>query len=197
MEEKRYKGREKLMIFFRTGELTVRRLERHDKRLIVKWLSANEVLQYYEGRNNPHDEEMVEEKFYCEDFDETRCIIEYSKIPIGYIQFYPVSEEEREEYGYENFQGIIFGTDQFIGETKYWGQGIGKLLMKSMINFLITEKGAQKIVLDPQSWNKRAIKCYEKSGFIKVKLLPKQELHEGELKDCWLMEYDESTTVKS
>ena len=62
--------------------------------------------------------------------------------------------------------------------------------MKSMTNFLMTVKGAQKIVLEPQSWNQRAIKCYEKSGFKKVKLLPKQELHEGELKDCWLMEYE-------
>jgi L-amino acid N-acyltransferase YncA len=36
----------------------------------------------------------------------------------------------------------------------------------------------------------KGINCYEKSGFIKVKLLHKQELHEGEFKDCWLMEYD-------
>jgi aminoglycoside 6'-N-acetyltransferase len=180
----------KIMIFCKIDELTVRSLERHDKHLLVKWLSDNQVLQYYEGRNNPHDEDMVEEHFYSEGINETRCIIEYSHIPIGYVQFYPVSEEECDEYGYANFQCTIFGMDQFIGETKYWGQGIGKVLMKSMINFLITVKGAQKIILDPQSWNERAIKCYEKSGFIKVKLLPNHEFHEGEFKDCWLMEYD-------
>ena len=132
---------------------------------------------------------MIEEAFYSEDIKETRCIIEHAQKPIGYIQFYPISDEQCEEYGYANLQETIFGTDQFIGETKYWGQGIGKVLMKLMINFLITVKGAQKIILDPQSWNERAIKCYEKSGFRKVKLLPKQELHEGEFKDCWLMEY--------
>ncbi|MBZ9687454.1 acetyltransferase [Clostridium estertheticum] len=178
------------MIFCKDGELTIRSLERDDKHLIVKWLSDNQVLQYYEGRGNPHNENMVEEKFYSEDIYETRCIIEYFQTPIGYIQFYPISEEDREKYGYVTFQDTIFGTDQFIGETKYWGQGIGKVLMESMINFLITVKGAKKIILDPQSWNQRAIKCYEKSGFIKVKLLPNHELHEGELKDCWLMEYD-------
>ena len=178
------------MIFCKSGELTIRRLEENDKHLLVKWLSDNEVLQYYEGRDNPHNEDMVEEAFYSEDINETRCIIEHSQTPIGYIQFYTISEEQCEEYGYSNFQGTIFGTDQFIGETKYWGQGIGKVLMESMINFLITVKGARKIILDPQSWNERAIKCYEKSGFIKVKLLPNQELHEGEFKDCWLMEYD-------
>ncbi len=178
------------MIFCKTEELIIRILEHGDKHLIIKWLSDNKVLKYYEGRNNPYDEDMVEEKFYNGNTDETRCIIEYSRIAIGYIQFYPVSKKEFEAYGCGNFQGAIFGMDQFIGGTKYWGQGIGKMLMKLMINFLIKEKDAQKIILDPQSWNKRAIRCYENSGFIKVKLLPRHELHEGEFNDCWLMEYD-------
>lgn len=178
------------MIFCKEGDLLIRSLEYADKSLIVKWLSDNEVLKYYEGRDNPHNESMVERKFY-DISDEARCIIEYCKIPIGYIQFYPIDEEGREEYGIENFESEIYGTDQFIGESKYWGQGIGKMLMKLMINYLTTEKGVQKIVLDPQASNERAIKCYEKSGFIKVKLLPKQELHEGELRDCWLMMYSQ------
>ena len=42
---------------------------------------------------------------------------------------------------------------------------------------------------DPQAWNERAIRCYEKCGFKKVKLLPKHELHEGEYRDCWQIEY--------
>lgn len=157
---------------------------------MVKWLSDSKVLQYYEGRDRPFNEELVEEKFYNHNVNKTRCIIEYNKKSIGYIQYYIIDEEECEEYGYSNFKGTIFGTDQFIGEPEYWGQGIGKILMKLMINYLSTEKGAQKIVLDPQTWNERAIKCYEKSGYVKVKLLPEHELHEGELKDCWLMEYD-------
>lgn len=178
------------MIFCKNDELTIRRLEHHDKALIVKWLSDSKVLKYYEGRNNPHNEELVEEKFYEDNANKTRCIIEYYQKPIGYIQYYLIYEKNREEYGYSNFNGTIFGTDQFIGETKYLGQGIGTDLMKLVIDFLSTVKGAQKIVLDPQTWNERAIKCYEKSGFVKVKLMVSHELHEGELKDCWLMEYD-------
>lgn len=177
------------MMCYKNGELSIRSLEYSDKYLIIKWLTDNEVLKYYEGRDNPYNENMVEEKFYKKDISKTRCIIEYSQKPIGYIQFYAIDKKECEEYGYENVQNTIFGTDQFIGETKYWGQGIGTALMKSMVNFLITEKGAKKIILDPQAWNERAIKCYEKSGFIKTKILPKHELHEGEFKDCWLMEY--------
>jgi len=182
-------SREKSIIFCKSGQLIVRMLEHRDKNLLVKWLSDNQVLQYYGGRNNPYNESMIEKKFY-NDSNKTRCIIEYSKIPIGYIQFYTITKEEYEKYGLGNVQDAIFGTDQFIGETKYWGQGIGKALMELIINYLVMKKGAQKILLDPQTWNERAIKCYEKSGFIKVKLLSKHELHEGEFKDCWLMAYD-------
>lgn len=45
------------------------------------------------------------------------------------------------------------------------------------------------VVMDPQTWNKRAIRCYEKCGIKKVKILPEHEFHEGRYRDCWLIEY--------
>lgn len=47
------------MSYCKYGELIVRSLKHEDKALIVKWLSDNQVLKYYEGRNNPHDEDMA------------------------------------------------------------------------------------------------------------------------------------------
>ena len=91
---------------------------------------------------------------------------------------------------YEGFTGNIYGMDQFIGEVEYWNQGIGSLLIKEMVHFLITNKEAGKIIMDPQTWNTRALRVYEKNGFEKKKLLEKHEWHEGELRDCWLVEYD-------
>lgn len=177
------------MIFCKTGELIIRSLEHADKKFLVKWLSDSKVLEHYEGRDNIYDENMVEKKFYTSS-KKTRCIIEYLDEPIGYIQFYRIGEEQYEEYGYTDIHSIIYGIDQFIGETKYWEQGIGTMLMKEIVRFLVTEMDVQKIVLDPQSRNKRAIACYEKSGFKKIKILPNHELHEGNLQDCWLMEYN-------
>lgn len=40
-----------------------------------------------------------------------------------------------------------------------------------------------------KAFDLRAIRCYEACGFRKVKRLPAHELHEGQWKDCWLMEY--------
>ncbi|WP_325063423.1 GNAT family N-acetyltransferase [Gracilibacillus salitolerans] len=79
--------------------------------------------------------------------------------------------------------------DQFIGEEKYWNKGIGTLLVSSMVAFLIKHKNPDRIDMDPQTTNTRALHCYEKCGFKKVRILSNHELHEGDYQDCWLMEY--------
>ena len=46
---------------------------------------------------------------------------------------------------------VIYGMDQFIGETSYWNKGIGTKLVSSVAKYLIREKGADRIVMDPQN----------------------------------------------
>jgi aminoglycoside 6'-N-acetyltransferase len=99
-----------------------------------------------------------------------------------------LSAKDRELYGYGP-DGIIYGTDQLIGEVEYWNKGIGKVLVKAVVEHLVKTKQAEKVVMDPQEWNVRAIRCYEKCGFKKVKLLPEHEWHEGKYHNCWLLEY--------
>ncbi|HEX7064538.1 MAG TPA: GNAT family N-acetyltransferase [Bacillales bacterium] len=175
-------------MIYKTDEITVRKLEKEDEQLLVAWLSDPQVLQFYEGRDRPHDLEMVREHFYVDD-ELHRCVFEFAGKPIGYIQFYPLEKEFRRKYGYLNKDEKIYGMDQFIGETKYWDQGIGKKLGKSMIEHLTNREKIDKIAMDPQTWNERAIACYEKCGFKKIKRLKEHEKHEGRYRDCWLMEY--------
>lgn len=179
------------LLLFEKANLRVRILTDNDADFLVKWLSNPLVLHYYAGRDKPHDIEMVKKIFFQED-NEMKCIIEYDSNPIGYIQFYELDDEGKEKYGYTDMEGKIYGTDQFIGEVNYWNKGIGKLVVSSMIEYLITHLNASIIVMDPQTWNVRAISCYEKCGFKKIRLLPKNEWHEGELKDCWQMVYSKS-----
>jgi aminoglycoside 6'-N-acetyltransferase len=177
------------MMLVQGNKMMIRKLEEADKEMLVKWLTDPAVLKYYEGRDNPHDLKKVNQHFYSPNDETTRCLVEYEGKAIGYIQFYPLEERERMEYGYWNPGEIVYGTDQFIGEVDYWNRGLGKQLVKGITKYLVEEKKADKIVMDPQAWNERAIACYEKCGFQKVKFLPAHELHEGEMKDCWLMEY--------
>ncbi|MCJ8010520.1 acetyltransferase [Paenibacillus sp. KQZ6P-2] len=176
------------MIILRQGDLAVRSLSVEDASLLLKWLSDPRVLEFYEGRDRPLDLEKVQEHFYREDSDSVRNIILYRDEPIGYIQFYEVDAEERELYGYGESQERIFGMDQFIGEPGCWNQGIGTQLIQAMTAYLFGSLQADRIVMDPQTWNSRAIHVYEKCGFVKKKLLPKREWHEGAYRDCWLIE---------
>jgi aminoglycoside 6'-N-acetyltransferase len=178
-------------IIFENNKLIVRRIEQSDAELITRWLSDPEVLQYYEGRDYPQDLELVKKHYIDMDDNETRCIVQYDHVEIGYIQYYPVDEDGKKEYDCTDLEGSIYGMDQFIGEVDYWNKGIGQLLVQSTIDHLTKVLKVDKVVMDPQAWNVRAISCYEKCGFEKVKLLPKHEWHEGEMRDCWLMVYSE------
>lgn len=172
---------------YQHGQLSVRILGERDIPLLAKWLSDPAVLEFYEGRDNPFDYDKAKKVFMDSDDEETKCIIEYVHRPIGYIQFYELDEVTKRKYGFG--QELIYGIDQFIGEVEYWNKGIGTLLVNSMTSYLIKEKRAKRVIMDPQAGNLRAIRCYEKSGFRKVSKLLAHELHEGVYQDCWLMEY--------
>jgi len=178
------------MILFHERGISIRTLKDKDADLLVKWLSDPIVLEFYEGRDRPHNMDLVKKHFYEHTEEITQCIIQYKSSDIGYIQFYLIDEEEKEIYDYKNYIGKIYGMDQFIGESDFWNKGIGSLLIQETVNYLKVTKGANKIVMDPQAWNTRALRVYEKNGFVKKKYLEKHEWHEGELRDCWLIEYE-------
>ncbi|GLX66221.1 GNAT family N-acetyltransferase [Paenibacillus glycanilyticus] len=179
------------MILFHKGEISLRTLEAEDAKRLVHWLSDPVVLAYYGGRDKPHDAAMVQEHFYQEPDENTRCIIQSGGTDIGYLQFYEIEAEERKIYGLADEKDVkIYGMDQFIGEPSYWNKGIGSALIRETVRYLEQERGARTIVMDPQAWNSRALHVYEKAGFKKVKLLEKHEWHEGEYRDCWLIRYD-------
>ncbi|MCI0765081.1 GNAT family N-acetyltransferase [Bacillus sp. TL12] len=171
------------------GKLSIRYVAEDDVNTISKWLTNPEVLQYYEGRDNPQSPEKVCMYFiHNPKSDEKRCLVEYAGEPIGYIQIYPIDAEWKKLYGYRENQNI-WGMDQFIGEPTYWNRGIGTELVQAAIIYITDELGAEAIAMDPRVSNERAIHCYEKCGFQKVKILKEHELHEGNLEDCWMMEY--------
>jgi len=175
-------------LLYEEGKITIRKLQEKDKVYLVKWLSTPAVLEFYEGRDKPYDLQMVEYDFYQRENDVEKCMVEYEGERIGYIQFYKVNEHTSEIKDFRG-KGITYGIDQFIGETAYWNKGIGTLLVSSMVQYLVQVMKADRVIMDPKTTNLRALRCYEKCGFEKVRILPKHEFHEGEYHDCWLIEY--------
>lgn len=154
---------------------------------LARWLSDPRVLEFYEGRDNPHDEALVREVFFEELKDgETRCIMEFEGKALGYIQFYRVWPDELDEFGFAP-DLTVYGIDLFIGEPDSWGRGIGTRMVRLLLEYLFRFAGAAAAILDPVVTNARGIRSYEKSGFRMVRLMPRHELHEGVWLDAWLM----------
>ncbi|KPB06359.1 GNAT family N-acetyltransferase [Bacillus sp. CHD6a] len=170
-------------------ELLVRELQQgKDENYLLKWLTDPKVLEFYEGRNVTFNMENILRKFFNRDDEVLRCMVVYKGKNIGYIQVYPINKATSTLEEYFEMERV-YGLDQFIGDTGYWNKGIGTLLITTMVTFLLTKKGANQIVMDPMLSNGRAIKCYEKCGFKKIRELREHILHEGEYRDCWLMEF--------
>ncbi|MFC4076179.1 GNAT family N-acetyltransferase [Salinithrix halophila] len=177
-------------MLFQKDQLLVRGVEVTDAKLLSKWLSNERVLFFFGGRDQPHDEEMIRHKYLAKREGSTyRCIAEWKGKPVGFLQFYKLDENRLRLFGYP-LEVPVWGMDQFIGEPDCWNQGIGTQLVRMGTDFLVEEKAAEIVIMDPQVRNTRAIRCYEKCGFRKVRMLPRHELHEGVWQSCWLMEYD-------
>jgi aminoglycoside 6'-N-acetyltransferase len=172
----------------RSGNLIVRPLEDRDKYTLSRWLSDPVVLEFYEGRDRLFNLQMVEEKFFSER-GVMSCFVEYEGNEVGYLQYYQLDHETMIRYGYTNVDEVIYGTDQFIGETAYWNKGVGTQLIRAVVEYLLQKEGVHRLVMDPMTWNTRAIRCYEKCGYSKARILREHELHEGEYHDSWLMEF--------
>ena len=169
-------------------EITIRDFVESDLPLMLKWLTNDKVLAYYEGRDVRFTMDTLSAHFLKAIPDGFRVIIEYKKSPVGYAQVYQVCGELFDEYDYPDDGHIVFAMDQFIGEPECWNKGIGTSFLKMMAAYLKENKAAKRVLLDPHQNNNRAIRAYEKAGFKIIKPLLKHELFEGKEVDCWLME---------
>ncbi|HEY1469479.1 MAG TPA: GNAT family N-acetyltransferase, partial [Candidatus Acidoferrum sp.] len=184
-----------MSVLISDGEVSIRlmRNELADYQMMSKWLSDPRVLEFYEGRDHPMALDQIQSEYapYIRgETDVTPCLIMLQSAPIGYVQFYLVGEESRNSYGLaadECLEGM-YGIDQFLGEVSCWNRGLGTRSISLLLRHLFQTKRARKVILDPHVTNLRAIRCYEKCGFRKVKILPAHEKHEGAFRDSWLME---------
>lgn len=90
-------GMKSKMLIYKTDDITVRKIKKTDELLMVVWLTDPRLLEYYEDRDRPHDIDMVRDHLYIID-DEVWYIFEYCGKLIGYIQYYQLDEESRQEY---------------------------------------------------------------------------------------------------
>jgi len=179
-----------MQYIIKNDKVGIRTLEESDKLTLLKWLSDERVLTYWEGKSSIFNLDRINNDFYLDpDTSVNKHIIELYNKPIGYLQFYKLDKNGFIEYNYPETKQNVYGLDLFIGEPNFWDKGFGTMFLKLILNYLTKEKLANSVIVDPHLNNSRAIRCYEKVGFKKIKFLPKHELHDNILVDCVLMEY--------
>jgi len=172
-------------------ELFIRKMTDTEEDYIVlkNWRNNDEVNAYYGGHLSKFSLDGIKRKYKPRILGKkpvVPCFIELSGRPVGYIQFYLLYGDQKKDFE-SCFKDRVFGIDLFIGEPELWNSGIGTRALKLMVKYLFDSATAREVYIDPQTWNLRAVRCYEKCGFKKIKILPSHEKHGNEWKDNLIM----------
>ena len=128
-----------------------------DMPLVQRWLTEPHVAEWW------HDPETLE--FVGGDLDHpdlAQFIVSLKGRPFAYLQCYRIGDWHA-SFGPQP-EGTR-GLDQFIGEADMLGRGHGSAFVRAFIDQLFLG-GVPRIVIDPRPDNPRAIRAYEKAGFV-------------------------------
>lgn len=149
------------------GDLALRPLEdrQEEYALLRHWLSQEEISRYYGGDG---EREVRSIQKHVKIGDVCSCLILQNLEPIGYLQFYEITDpDEKAELRLCPYRHP-FGIDLFLGFPQKLGQGVGTRCLKMTCHFLFSKRDADALCIDPRIDNLRAIRCYQKAGFFHV-----------------------------
>jgi RimJ/RimL family protein N-acetyltransferase len=142
-------------------------LQESDLPDLVEWLSRNHLQEWW--RSGEITLEKVREKYIPRIFDKDTAkpyLAYLEEKPFGYIQYYWASEGDSNWWPDSPGTDTI-GIDQFIADENNLNQGYGTIMITQFINFLLNNIHVSEIRVDPNPNNIRAIRCYEKIGFLR------------------------------
>ncbi len=93
-------------------------------------------------------------------------IAEFDGRPIGFLQIIDPTDEEDHYWG--DIAPGHRAIDIWIGEVDCLGRGHGTAMMRSAIERCFDDPSVHSIVIDPLATNTRAIRFYERLGFVRV-----------------------------
>jgi aminoglycoside 6'-N-acetyltransferase len=137
----------------------VRPMTAADLSLVRSWLETPEVRRWW---GDPTEQAAL----LAADLDEPRMamwIVSREDRPLAYIQDYDPSGWALHHFG--ALPAGSRGIDQFIGEPDMIGRGHGSAFVRAHAERLLA-LGSPVVGVDPDPANARAIRAYEKAGFV-------------------------------
>lgn len=141
-------------------------LQESDLPVLVAWLNRNHLQEWW--RAEEITLEKIREKYLPRIFDKDSAkpfLVYLRNEPFGYIQYYWAAEGDTNWWPDQPDADAI-GIDQFISDESKLNQGYGTAMITQFIHFLMNNIKISEIRVDPRPNNYRAIRCYEKIGFI-------------------------------
>ena len=179
--------------------LTFRQLTIDDVPLLHAWLHRPHVAEWWGGQDTLEEVREYCAELIQPDSRDRGFIVLDGGTPIGYIQSYVVmngaasadvgsprdptsqrwlvgprsgsdaaSSKEARWWPDERDPGAR-GIDQFIADDTRLGRGLGTAMVRAFVDRLFEDPAVTTVQVDPDPSNARAIRCYEKAGFKRVR----------------------------
>lgn len=149
--------------------VTLRLMTEHDLPMLHDWLNRPHIVEWWGGERPTLDE--VREQYSPRVLMEARVTPYIGMLgdrPFAYAQSY-VALGSGGGWWEDVTDPGVRGIDQSIAEPELLGRGLGTKLVRALVDRLFGDPAVTRIQTDPAPQNLRAIRCYEKAGFRRVK----------------------------
>ncbi|MCO5224389.1 MAG: acetyltransferase [Thermomicrobiales bacterium] len=150
-------------------DITFRRVDLdRDLPFLFAWLADEDVHHWYD--EGEHSLENYRHRFAPEP-TVNKFIVEIDGTPVGYLQTYWLSDEP--DYASQlGLEHDAVSIDVFIGEAAFRNRGLGSTVLRAALSQIVFgEMGAEHACINPAPENIRAIKSYEKAGFVQDRIV--------------------------
>ena len=156
-----------------THSLTLRLMTEQDLPLLHDWLNRPHVVEWWGGEAQPPSLAEVLEHYAPRVLSQdavTPYIALWAGEPMGYAQSYVALGSGEGWWENETDPGVR-GIDQLLAHPDQLNQGLGTQLVRALVERLFADLAVTKLQTDPAPNNRRAIRCYEKAGFVQQGLI--------------------------
>lgn len=162
-----------------TGEkVRLRPVEERDLPHFVEWLANPELTRWLSAIDSPPTLEEEYEWYDSKRSDPDSVMWAIESLDgrlAGNVELRLALKSQRAELGIA------------IQDTRLWSQGLGTDVIRLVLDYAFEDLGLNRVELTTDEDNARALRCYEKCGFVREGLLRKHRLVEGEFGNTIVM----------
>lgn len=153
--------------------VTLRLMTTEDLPMLHEWLNRPHIVEWWGGEAERPTLDDVRAHYLPRVLAQetvTPYIAMLGDEPIGYAQSY-VALGSGDGWWEDETDPGVRGIDQSLANPMQLNKGLGTKLVRALVERLFSDPAVTKIQTDPVPHNYRAIRCYEKEGFVQEKVI--------------------------